>query len=261
MKGKLNIKTIIVLIIILLSIVLSVLLVRTVSSFMTSAAAGFEPKGVSAVSDEDGKTASVSWLTDKEAMGVIEYGNSPATLLLRMEESEQTTSHKVTLKQLKPNVTYYFRIRIGDNVFDNNGVPYTFKTKGIVSETTPKPSPNASNEGVNVPTPTGAITTSGSGTILSPSIAVQKPTSDSTSSGTTNGACNRTTDYNKDGVINSLDYITCMKSGGSTASPSVAPTGTTTTTSNTTCENNVDYNKDGSINSLDRIKCLQDKSK
>ena len=61
--------------------------------------------------------------------------------------------------------------------------------------------------------------------------------------------CNRSTDYNGDGVVNSLDYLDCLNNGSGQAAPTVVTDECT----------GYDYDKNGVINSLDRIKCLQDR--
>lgn len=226
MKSKVSIKTIIIIVILLLVGVLGVLGINTARTYLSGASADLAPKNVLGKPNEDGKSATITWLTDKASMGVVEYGTTPASLLLRVPESSQSTSHSVVLSSLKAGTNYYFRVRVGDEVFDNNGIPFSFKTK--VSDTETKVIP------ANV-------------TIV-PSVALLPTSIPATSSGKV--TCNRTTDYNKDGIVNSLDYISCMKTNPTT---SVA---LPTTTSK--CLSTVDYNKDGVINSLDRIKCLQD---
>lgn len=228
-KGSINVKTIIVGIILVLVIVLGVLGVNTVKTYMSGAAAETEPKNVMADPSEDGKSASVSWVSDKATQGVVEYGTNPASLLLRAVETEATTDHKILLSPLKSSVTYYYRIRIGEEIFDNSGVPYTFKVAGSDVVETPSP--------MVVPTIAPII--------LAPTVAVASPS----------GApsCNRNTDYNNDGVINSVDYNFCLN-GSKTATPSVALVPTVT---KDPCNPLEDLNGDGSINSLDRLKCLQ----
>ncbi len=212
MKSKFSIKTVIIIVILLLVGVLGVFGVNTAKTYLSGASADLTPKNVLGKGNGDGKSATITWMTDKEAMGVVEYGTTPASLLLRAPESSQSTSHSMVLTPLKAGTNYYFRIRVGEEVFDNNGIPYSFKTITAVIEPT------------QIPT-----------------IAVLPTVIVASESGT--AECNRTTDYNKDGVINSLDYISCIKTGPTTSSK---------------CPNGVDYNKDGVVNSLDRIKCLQD---
>ena len=226
MKGKFSIKTVIIIVILLLVGVLGVLGVNTARTYLSGASADLAPQNVLGKGNDDGKSATITWTTDKEAMGVVEYGTTPASLLLRAPESSQSTSHSIVLSPLKAGTNYYFRIRVGEDVFDNNGIPYSFKTIAATIEPTKIPTVAA--------LPTVAV------------LPTMKVASESGAA-----QCNRTTDYNKDGVINSLDYINCMKKGptSSVALPTLA---------SNKCPSGVDYNKDGVINSLDKIKCLQD---
>ena len=139
---------------------------------------------------------------------------------MRAPESDQNISHSVSLSPLKAGTNYYFRIKVGDQEYDNDGIPYSFKTKEIVM------------------TPTAV-----------PTIALVPTAVTGGNSGTT--GCDHVTDYNKDKTINSLDYIYCLKNKPTRGA-------VTPTTGTTKCVSGVDYNKDGVINSLDRIKCLQD---
>ncbi len=219
MKGKFNVKTIVILSVLLVVIVLGVIGAKTVQTFMSGATSDVEPTGVTAISATDGKTATVSWTSKKAALAKVEYGTTAASLVLMATENDSVTDHKVSLSSLRPNTTYYYRIRIGEEVFDNSGIPYTFKTKGEdEAKVTPTVSPIISS----VPL--------------------------ASSSGT---ECKTGVDYNKDGVVNSFDLLTCKKDGGVVSS-------TTPTTSTVDCNGDIaDYNSDGVVNSLDRINCLQ----
>lgn len=81
--------------------------------------------------------AQVGWTTGQETQGVIEYGTSPAALSFFAPESAETLTHTVDLTLLSPSTTYYFQIRIADTVHDNGGVPWTFTTKSVASDTNP----------------------------------------------------------------------------------------------------------------------------
>lgn len=237
MKGGVSPKTIIVMVIVALVAVLAVFGVNTVRTYMSSASGGMDPKSVLAKSNDDGKGAIISWTSDKASIGVVEYGTTPASLLLRAVETDSVTDHRISLSPLKPNVNYYFRIRVGEDTFDNSGIPYSFKTKG-------------SAETVAVPTVVQTM----------PTVALMPTMSTASPSGTQTGVCNRTTDYNHDGVVNTLDYLNCLKTGSS-AVPTVKVTTTPAvgTPSGTACVAGVDYDGNGVINSIDRIKCLQNK--
>jgi hypothetical protein len=227
MKSKFSIKTVIIIVILLLVGVLGVFGVNTAKTYLSGASADLTPKNVLGKGNGDGKSATITWMTDKEAMGVVEYGTTPASLLLRAPESSQSTSHSMVLTPLKAGTNYYFRIRVGEEVFDNNGIPYSFKTMTTVIEPT------------QIPT-----------IAVLPTVSVLPSVKVASESGT--AECNKTTDYNKDGVVNSLDYVSCLRSKPTTAKTTVTPTVTSK------CSKTIDYNKNGIVNSLDYIKCLQD---
>lgn len=190
MKGGVSIKTIIVLVILILVGVLGVLGINTARVYMSGAAGGTEPTegSVLAKIDEEEGGAVVTWASEKESMGIVEYGTTPASLLLRAVETSETTSHRVILNPLKANTNYYFRIRVGEEVFDNNGIPYSFKTKD-----------KQSAEGGVTVVPTRAVA---GGTTPTPGSA---------------GSC----DENKDGRVSSIEQARCATAGEA----SVAPTG------------------------------------
>lgn len=217
-SGSINVKSIITVVILLLVGVLGVLGINTVRTYMSSASSSFEPKNVSGLPGEDGKSAVISWVSDKPAAGVVEYGTTPASLLLRAVETDATTSHRVSISPLKSGTNYYFRIRVGEDIYDNNGIPFSFKTKAQEMQ---------ESQPTQIPIPT--ISTS--------------------------GACNRTTDYNNDGKINTLDFMACNK-GSVTVVPSPASSSSTKTTN---CDNPGDYDGNGVVNSIDKVKCLQNK--
>ncbi|MBP9817551.1 fibronectin type III domain-containing protein [Candidatus Shapirobacteria bacterium] len=223
-RGAVSIKTIIVLVIVVLVGVLSVLGINNVRTYMSGASAGSDPKNVLAKPSDDGKSAIITWSSDKSVSGIVEYGTTPASLLLRAIEPDTVVDHRVSLSPLKSNVNYYFRIRVGEEVFDNNGIPYSFKTKGTVSEMTP-----------SAVTPTSSV-------LVKPSPA---------------GGCDRTTDYNKDGVTNTVDFVMCM-TGKITVAPMVTKTAGVSGEPKE-CRTDFDYDANGVVNSLDRIKCLQKK--
>lgn len=227
MKGKINLKTIIIIVILVLVGILGFLGVNTVRTYLSGAASGSEPSSVLAIPGDDGKTTTITWVSDKPTMGVVEYGTTPASLLLRNIETESVTNHSVVLSSLRPNVNYYFRIKVGENVFDNNGIPYSFKTKDVAVE-------EVGGQPIPVISPEAGVTV----------IPIVSPVQ-------TGGGCSRTVDYNNDGVINSLDYVDCLNKSGGSATPTAA------SVSSGPCLGNVDYDNNGVVNSLDRIKCLQ----
>jgi hypothetical protein len=116
------------------------------------------------INDITTNSAKLSWTTDQETQGVIEYGSSPTSLNLFAPESQKQKNHTVEVTLLSPATSYYFQIRIGDTKFDNGGVPWTFSTKLTAQPTgtqlvaTPSASPAPTLAAVvGEPTPESAI--------------------------------------------------------------------------------------------------------
>ena len=80
-------------------------------------------------------SARINWTSGDETEGTVIYGTSPNELRLVYPEIGKTTVHAVTLTLLKPGTTYYFKIRVGDEVFDNDGIPWRFSTKSSTAVT------------------------------------------------------------------------------------------------------------------------------
>lgn len=220
---KFNVKTLVIFGVLLVVMVLVVLAVTQIRTFMSGATSDVEPQAVSAVPGDDGKSAVITWTSDKESISKIEYGTTAASLVLMAAETSAMTSHSVSLSSLRPATTYYYRIRIGDEVFDNGGIPYTFKTKADVA-----------------------------------AVVTAVPTIVSVASSTSATVCDSKTDYNADGIVNSMDLTVCKKNGGMVAAVTPTVTVTAKKTSISVCGGNIaDYNSDGVINSLDRVNCLQ----
>ncbi|MCX6008960.1 MAG: redoxin domain-containing protein, partial [Chloroflexi bacterium] len=58
--------------------------------------------------------ATISWVTDKPATSQVEYGTTDAYGSTTPPDDELTTSHGVALTGLKPNTTYYFKVKSKD---------------------------------------------------------------------------------------------------------------------------------------------------
>lgn len=221
---KINLKTIVIVVVMLVVIVLGVVAVTQAKVFISGATSDVEPNNVVAASSEDGKSATIAWTSEKESIAKVEYGTTAASLVLMMADSVATTNHSLTLNQLRPATNYYYRIRVGDEIFDDGGMPYIFKTKG---------------EAVGTVSPVPTVMVSPPATGVNP-----------TSAPTTKLICDLKTDYNKDGIVNSFDTVTCKNNGGTVAASS--------NTTKIDCNKIIsDYNSDGVVNSLDRINCLQ----
>lgn len=185
MQGK-TLKTIIIVLIIALAGVGTVFGLRVSKTLFSGASSGAEPQSIQI--QTDAASATISWQTDKEAMSTIEYGTTAASLLLRAIESQSTKVHRVVLAPLKENTTYFFRVRVGEDVFDNGGMPYSLKTKaGSGSENT--------GGGVTPTSKPAASLTS----CVQAEFKEKFGTSDSQY------------DLDKNGIVNSADWIKCLQ--------------------------------------------------
>lgn len=79
--------------------------------------------------------AVITWVTDEPATSQVQYGTSDVYGSTTLLDDSLTTSHSVTLAELKPNTTYHFRVKSKDKA-GNEALSgdYTFAT----SEPAPK---------------------------------------------------------------------------------------------------------------------------
>lgn len=124
---------------VVIAILLLVMGFKVFSGVFTRAA-DYEPRDV-VVSNIAENSTKLSWATGVEAQGVVEYGTSPTSLNFYAPEPQKTKTHSVDLTLLSPNTTYYFQIRIGEQKYDNGGVPWTFTTKGAAKSVVTSPTP------------------------------------------------------------------------------------------------------------------------
>jgi len=221
-KGAAKVKTILVIIILLLVGVLGVVGMGAVRTYMSGAAASSGPTGVRAEVSADGGSATISFSTDKKSIPIVFYGTGPTNMFLSKAAAEEGTSFNITLTPLKKDTLYYYSIKLGSENFDNVGIPFSFSTavKTAASEDV-APAPAAEEVMPTIAVPTVAVTTE----------------------------CDRTTDYNGDGVVNSIDYMDCTSGKAKAATTTATPT-----TSTDPCKGS-DYNKDGITNAVDEIMC------
>mgnify|MGYP003804813965 FL=1 len=174
-----------------------------IRTFFGEATGGAKPQGVR-VANISANSAAISWQTAEPVVGQVEYGTTPGSFLLRATETSPTTNHNVTLSPLLPETIYYFRIRVGEEIYDDNGAPYSFTTKEAVAK---MPSPGVSptlplvSPTVVISRPTVTPTQN-----LSPVISpTEKYTLDDFQK--VFGTSNAEFDINKDGVVNSADWV------------------------------------------------------
>lgn len=206
---KVNIKKIIIVVILLLTGVLAVFGIRAAKTYLSGAAGGAEPQDVQVQAEV--KSATINWQTEKENQATVEYGTTPASLLLRAPEQQPATTHQVDLSPLRSGTTYYFRIRVGDKIFDNDGIPFSFKTKGEETEESLSPTPTQQ-----------ALPTSAQPSPTKPATESAQPTT-STATGSAKvtqcvksefkekfGTSDSSYDLDDNGIVNTRDWIMCL---------------------------------------------------
>lgn len=74
----------------------------------------------------------IRWNTEAAGMGAVRVGTDPAGKIFRWtypeEGNEKLSAHLITIKNLKPNQTYYIEILSHTTWYNDNGKPIVIKT-------------------------------------------------------------------------------------------------------------------------------------
>jgi hypothetical protein len=212
MKNK---KTIFVIVASILAIFLIaglVLGMDKVKNLFGQAAGQQQPQGVR-VTNITANSATIVWQTAIPTIGQIEYGTTPGSFLLRNAETNQNANHNLTLSPLLPETIYYFRIRIGSQIYDDNGAPYSFTTKATAESTiAPTVPPQQDSPIDNLgPAKPEEIQTTQSPTPLAPDNQENADNQDEETYSLGDftekfGTSDPEFDLNNDGVVNSQDW-------------------------------------------------------
>lgn len=89
------------------------------------------------ISETTSTSATIQYYTDQPSQAVILYNTDPKELKLLAPDQEKTQEHNVTVSLLVPKTTYYFAIKIGEEIYMNGTEPYTFTTKALDTEVSP----------------------------------------------------------------------------------------------------------------------------
>lgn len=141
-KGFLNkkIPTIIGLLLVLVGIGGGIFFITQGKFFGLKAGPSATPKKIHLTNIQDNQFT-VSWITDEKTEGFIKYGETSNQIKFivkddrdqRSGETESFNLHYVTVRNLQPAKTYYFKIGSGNNLYDNNGQAYTVTTGPTLS--------------------------------------------------------------------------------------------------------------------------------
>ncbi len=209
MKNK---KTIIVIVVALIAVGVIIGLVLSfdkIRSLFAGASGGTKPEGVR-VTNVSASSATIVWQTASPVTAQIEYGTTPGSFLLRATETTAKTQHNLTLSPLLPETIYYFRIRIGEKVYDENGAPYSFTTKSAKTKAAPTIRQQQTTNQPQPPQTDSAPTTAP--TEAAPAPTTQETTTTDDQKYTLSdfvdkfGSDDPEFDINNDGVVNSQDW-------------------------------------------------------
>ena len=138
-----KIPTILAVLFLLVSLFAGVLLIQKGQVFFLKASPEITP-GEMKITNLSFSSFTVSWTTEKETSGFIRFGETSSLGQTFADDRDQISgstgsfqAHYVTLKNLKPKTTYFFKLGSGGKIFDNSGKPYEIATAGTISGTFP----------------------------------------------------------------------------------------------------------------------------
>lgn len=135
MIKKLKLPTILGIIILLAGTFAGVFFLNMRQVFRIGASSEGTPKDVR-ISNISGDSATVTFMTDKETLAFIKWGDSESSLknIANEDESEQKYfAHSINLTGLTPKTTYFFTINSDGVNYDNNGVLWQLVTGSAIS--------------------------------------------------------------------------------------------------------------------------------
>jgi hypothetical protein len=133
---KSKIPTILGVVLLTIGLAAGVLLVRNRQIFRLGASVENAPKDVRITNITEG-SFTVSWVTDKEVLGFITWGDNENSLTRTEEDDVGSTSltHTTSVKGLSAEKTYFFKINSGGAEYDNNGLSWQVTTGPALAET------------------------------------------------------------------------------------------------------------------------------
>lgn len=134
MQPKLpRLPTILGLLLLVLGLAAGVILVQNRQLFGVKASPDQIPQQVKTTNITD-KSFTVSWVTEGQITGFVNYGTAESLGTVISDKSTVPLStHFVTIDNLKPQTTYYFKIGSGKNTFGADGGSYKIKTGPALS--------------------------------------------------------------------------------------------------------------------------------
>jgi len=135
--------TILGLLLVLGAIVGGVVLIKQGPNLFLRAAPEQTPAQIKITNVTD-SSLTVSWLTSEATTGFVKYGTENSLTFTANDDRDQISgkneefpTHHITIKNLNPATTYFFKIGSGGKLFDNNGQPYQAKTAPAIKTAPP----------------------------------------------------------------------------------------------------------------------------
>ena len=145
-KKQKRVSTILGFLIVLTSIGGTAFLVENFQNVSTQAQPSIIPQEVK-ITNLTSSSLTVSWVTAEKAQGFIVFGEEKALEQTAFDERdkegnfEKYLTHHIQIKNLKPDLTYYFKIISQGKNFDQNGFPYEARTAPALSCSLPQIEP------------------------------------------------------------------------------------------------------------------------
>jgi hypothetical protein len=126
---KIKIPTLLGILVITLGLSFSIILVNQRQLFSPRAKSQNPPKNIQ-ISNITNSSVTITWTTQDRSECFVIWGKNKNSLdKTAIEETEPNSyTHSVTINNLEPGITYYFKINSGNNLYDKNGLPWEFKT-------------------------------------------------------------------------------------------------------------------------------------
>lgn len=125
-----------ILAVLIVGLIIGLYLLNQQTSLFSKASGSNIPYEVQ-VSNLSDNSFTVSWVTSKDTIGRVNYGENQT--MDKFSEDDRgggivRKTHHVTLKGLKSNTNYYFKVVSSNTLFDNKGKPYQIKTAPITQD-------------------------------------------------------------------------------------------------------------------------------
>ena len=128
MKKRNKIPTIIGFFVLVFGLAAGVFLVQSRQLFKTSASLDTTPSSVQ-ISNVTDTSFTVTWLTSKETAAFVKLGQSASLdQTLTDEIANPSFTHSITVRNLTPGTSYFFKINSDGTDFDNNTTPWQAQT-------------------------------------------------------------------------------------------------------------------------------------